>query len=291
MQNWHAMNYNLQERLDACVSGECNPGDFMQELSQLCVATPNAAWDVLSLVDQHYRRGKLSAELFRTVKLTIVPRILGVREGGDTAGGAAIDVVAQAIRQPVAASVDAASEVLALRAELFKARGTIQRYRRRMTVLAAFASLLLGVGVTADLQEPPRQAGTSSAAPSGAVAVATAVSAEPATISLSSDKYIVFPGRRSAQIQVRRTGGARGDVSFVYWTQSSGARRGRDYLGGGPKTVRLADGADRWDLSVPILANPARTHTELFYVAIGKPAGGASLGSIRRAAVFIMRAD
>jgi hypothetical protein len=45
------------------------------------------------------------------------------------------------------------------------------------------------------------------------------------------------------------------------------------------------------NLSVPIVANPSRKHTELFYVVIGKPGGGASLGSIRRATVFIMRPD
>jgi hypothetical protein len=48
---------------------------------------------------------------------------------------------------------------------------------------------------------------------------------------------------------------------------------------------------DTVHLSVPILANPSRKHTELFYVVIGKPGGGASLGSIRRAPVFIMRPD
>jgi hypothetical protein len=55
--------------------------------------------------------------------------------------------------------------------------------------------------------------------------------------------------------------------------------------------AHLLDGVDTLQLSVPILANPSRQHTELFYVAIGKPGGGASLGPIRRAAVFIMRAD
>jgi hypothetical protein len=55
--------------------------------------------------------------------------------------------------------------------------------------------------------------------------------------------------------------------------------------------VLLLDGVDTLHLSVPILPNPARKHTEFFYVEIGQPGGGVSLGSIRRAAVFIMRPD
>jgi len=42
---------------------------------------------------------------------------------------------------------------------------------------------------------------------------------------------------------------------------------------------------------VPIIANPSRRHIEMFYVVIGKPGGGADLGPIRRAAVFIMPAN
>jgi hypothetical protein len=114
---------------------------------------------------------------------------------------------------------------------------------------------------------------------------------DPGQISLSTDQYVVFPGQASAEIEVRRTGGASGDVSFVWWTQGSGARPGEDYVSGTPKIARLLDGVETLHLSVPILANPSRKHTELFYVAIGKPGGGASLGSIRRAPVFIMRAD
>jgi hypothetical protein len=44
-------------------------------------------------------------------------------------------------------------------------------------------------------------------------------------------------------------------------------------------------------LSVPILANPSWRHIDMFYVLIGKPGGGAGLGPIRRAAVFIIPAN
>ena len=74
------MSYDLQQRLDAFVSGECSPHAFVQELSVLCDATPDFAWDVLSLIDQYYRRGKLSADVFRTVRYRIERHVLGVRD-------------------------------------------------------------------------------------------------------------------------------------------------------------------------------------------------------------------
>ncbi len=48
---------------------------FYKELFVLCDATPDSAWDVLSLIDQYYRRGQLSADLFQTY-------LRGVTSGG-----------------------------------------------------------------------------------------------------------------------------------------------------------------------------------------------------------------
>ena len=357
------MSYNLQQRLDAFVSGECSPDAFVQELSALCEATPDSAWDVLSLIDQYYRRGKLSAELFRTIRYRIERHVLGVRDtpmATDTAVRA-VRGVAVAKQEPATTSREPASDVRALRIELFNTRGTVQRYRKRLAILAdfghrtrsalastqrelsvsrsqaadycerlrsaewrrlvreqingestgtsamrdrtrlwrpvrssgavVFVAVLLGVGASPGLQDSPRQWGAGNIALPTAAAVVIPQISDPGQISLSTDKYVVFPGQASAEIEVHRTGGASGDVSFVWWTQGSGARPGEDYVSGTPKVAHLLDGVDTLHLAVPILANPSRKHTELFYVVIGKPGGGASLGSIRRGAVFIMRAD
>jgi hypothetical protein len=366
------MSYNLQQRLDAFVTGDCSPDTFVRELSVLCDATPDSAWDVLSLIDQYYRRGKLSAELFRTVRYRIERHALGVRDS-DTirelpdapaateAAAGAVRGVAVAMQERAATPKEPASDVQALRIELLNARGTVQRYRRRLAILADFghrtrsalantqrelgvsrsqamdycerlrssewrravreqingefsgtsgtrdrmrllrpvrsprpvvlAAVLLGIGASPTLQDLPMpwDAGNRALPPAAAVVIPQI--SEPGEISLSTDKYIVFPGHASAEIDVHRSGGASGDVSFVWWTQGSGARPGRDYVSGTRKIAHMLDGVDTLHLSVPILANPSRKHTELFYVVIGKPGGGASLGSISRAAVFIMRPD
>jgi serine/threonine protein kinase len=56
------------EWLDALVSGACNLPVFLSGAADLLRRAPDAGWDLLSLVDQYYRRGKISAELFGTVK-------------------------------------------------------------------------------------------------------------------------------------------------------------------------------------------------------------------------------
>ena len=366
------MGYNLQQRLDAFVSGECRSDAFVKELSALCDATPDSAWDVLSLIDQYYRRGKLSADLFRTVRYRIERHVLGVQDsdtirelsGAPMATEAAVGAVrgvAVAMQERAATPKDLASDVRALRIELLTARGTVQRYRKRLAILADFghrtrsalantqrefgisrcqamdycerlrssewrrsvreqmkseftgisttrermriwrpvrssqavvlAAVLLGVAASPALQDLPTHRGAANIALPTAAAVVIPQISDPGQISLSTDKYVVFPGHASAEIYVQRTGGATGDVSFVWWTQGSGARPGLDYVSGAPKIAHVLDGIDTLHLSIPILANPSRKHTELFYVVIGKPGGGASLGSIRRAAVFIMPPD
>lgn len=356
------MGYNLQRRLDAFVSGECSLGVFLQELFVLCDAKPDCAWEVLSLIDQYYRRGKLSADRFRTVKYRIEQHVLGlpdsdtVRELPDGHVAAEVSVcaarggaVAMAARHERAARPEEpASEVQALRNEPPNARRSVHRSRKRLTILTDFgrrtrgalantqrelgvwrsqarnycerltsiewrrfvrqhingeftrpsvaavvlAAVLLGIESSRAPQDFPKHRNRGTVILRTAAAEVIPQTSDPGQISLSADRYLVFPGHASAEIEVHRTAGVSGDVSFVWWTRrSAGAKPARDYVATTPRIAHLPDGVDTLHVSVPILANPSRKHTELFYVVIGKPGGGASLGSIRRAAVFIMRPD
>ena len=135
----------------------------------------------------------------------------------------------------------------------------------------------------------PRLAPPAAAPPMASVA--TTASPAPDQITLASDRYVVFPGNSTATIVVKRAGAARGPVNFTWWTQGSGARAGRDFVFGKARPAHLAAGDDTVQLSVPILPNSARRHTELFYVNIGAAEGSASFGPVTRATVFIMRPD
>ena len=76
---------------------------------------------------------------------------------------------------------------------------------------------------------------------------------------------------------------------FKWWTQSAGAKSGKDYVGKS-QIAQFDAGETSVQLPVRILANPQRKHTEMFYVVIGDPDDEAMLGPNTRAAVFIMRA-
>jgi hypothetical protein len=364
------MNENLQERVHALVRGECSAAQFLQELPALCDAAPDAAWDALALIDQYHRRGKLSAELFQTLRQRIERHALGVpdwqalstesapKRASEGYGGAPQRSFT-AMRRRAGERRQLAEDVRALRLELLGAHTKLQRYRRRIRVLADYgrrkraalialqrdltsahsshglerrermkwdhwrrawrrpiqlkapfaldflrarwhwsirssqiavvAALLLGVGASRALQDVPEHHRPPPPPPRiVAPPAAPAVIEEPGELSLSAARYVVLPGHTNVEIEVQRTRGAGGDVSFRWWTQGSGARPGRDYVSVSSKLARVPDGVDTLRLSVPILRNPERRHTELFYVAIEKPSGGASLGSIRRATIFIV---
>jgi hypothetical protein len=373
------MSYNLQQRLDAFVSGEYGTGSFLQELVVLCDETPDAAWDILSLVDQYYRRGRLPVDLFRTLKGRIERHALGIDDSDITVEfsgartvvevpAATVPGAAPAVPEPAAAAKEPAGKGRASPADPRHARRTVRRCRERSALLFEFVhhtrravaytrwesglspsraahhpgrqrrverrkcvepgkaepenviprsasvavtrggsrirwsvlvALLLSAGASPILGDLPARDGaekvtppitTSTATTTGPVAAAAPPQiVDPGQITLSSDRVIVFPGHTSAEIEVQRVGGVTGDVSFVWWTVGSGAKPGQDYVSGKPMEAHLPDGVNTLHLSVPILANRSRKHTELFYVVIGKAGGGASLGATRRATVFIMR--
>jgi hypothetical protein len=113
---------------------------------------------------------------------------------------------------------------------------------------------------------------------------------EPQTISLSSERFVVLPGKSTATIQVVRTGDT-GDVTkFKWWTQPSGAKPGKDYVANS-QVAQFDAGEKSVQLPVRILANPQRKHTEMFYVVIGESGDATASINNRRATVFIMRAN
>jgi hypothetical protein len=149
-----------------------------------------------------------------------------------------------------------------------------------LTVTASSALREASIARVAPLTvAPPKEASALAAAPAPG---------EVQQLSLDDGRYVIRPGDRQALIRVLRTGGSTGKVSFTWWTRPSGAKSGADYRGRLAAHEQFPEGADALTLSVPIVANPLRTHTELFYVTIGHPGGGAVIGAIRTSAVIIM---
>jgi serine/threonine protein kinase len=95
--------------LDALVSGVCTPETFLGAMHDQLQGDRDEDWEIVSLVDQYYRRGKISAEIFNTLKSRLQNSALN---GGDAAGKAQAQAQAQVhahaantVTAPVAASV------------------------------------------------------------------------------------------------------------------------------------------------------------------------------------------
>jgi hypothetical protein len=340
--------------LDVLLQDGCSAAEFLQVVALRSSATADAAWETLSVIDQLYRRGKLSEELFHQAKSRIERRVLGIQEPAQSPQRAPAKLVlaappaakftsslapaAVAITTPVNSPAPAAAptpppaataaELATLREQVQAARLQAAVYRERLEAIEgrrsasaypadeespraqlrqgngpwrkasaaaprlALLAVLVGAGAlflsSHRLSRPPR---TALAPPPAVQTIAVAASAPPAIpgeLSLSADRYLVAPGAARAIIGVKRSGGTSGAVTVEYWTANLGAKAGRDYLGPGRATLTIPEGMDQAQIQVPILANPRRRHTEMFEVRIARPGGGATLGQLARATVFIL---
>jgi serine/threonine protein kinase len=78
------IDLDWQRRLDALVCGECNEDDFIEEISSIREAAPDAAWNIVALIDQRYRRGQIPVDLFRSIESRIAQRELASVDYGTT---------------------------------------------------------------------------------------------------------------------------------------------------------------------------------------------------------------
>ena len=72
------MTVELQKTFDELARGVISPATFEHELLTLCRITPDRAWEALALLDQHFRRGKIAAELQHSLRRRIERQALGI---------------------------------------------------------------------------------------------------------------------------------------------------------------------------------------------------------------------
>ncbi len=63
--------------LDALARGACDEEAFLRAVQMLTRRSPEAAWDSLALLDQYYRRGKITPDVFKRVKSRLGSQLLG----------------------------------------------------------------------------------------------------------------------------------------------------------------------------------------------------------------------
>jgi hypothetical protein len=331
------VSHDLQQKFDDFVRGSSQADAFEYELLVLCKAAPQRSWEALALLDQHYRRGKISLDLCRTLRHKIERQVLGlpvavappVKPPVERLAGPPVaqltpppvaplvepsveqlaappveHPVAQLAAPPVAPSISPPPEPSVPSAmpeahvpDTTPAADALAGHRWPRSYLTgpvlALMAVVFGVAAPPAVQDALESQLDASrlAVVQASLAAAPAVhNADPPSLSLASDRYVVRPNQHVAEISVERTRAA-GEVSFSWWTKTAGAKPDQDYIAGSARRVQMTDGVASVKLYVPILANPARHHIETFDIMIGKPGGGAGLGPIDRATVFILPAE
>jgi tRNA A-37 threonylcarbamoyl transferase component Bud32 len=110
----------------------------------------------------------------------------------------------------------------------------------------------------------------------------------PDAISIAVSRYSIGAHQNFAELHVRRGAGSGRDVSFAWWTEPGTAAPGIDYVAPARTIQLLSSHSDMASLFVKLVPNAARKHRAVFYVVIGEPGNGATLGRTTRAAVTLL---
>jgi len=110
------------------------------------------------------------------------------------------------------------------------------------------------------------------------------------TIQLTAAALSVSEAAGSATILVTRTGGAAGDVTVDYATGPGSALAGADYTTSSG-TLVFAAGETTRSLAIPILSDSIAEGAETLVLALSAPNGGATLGAISLATLYIVDDD
>jgi len=78
-----AETLSAPELLNAFVSGTLEQEAFLNGAGELLKRAPDAGWELLALIDQYYRRGKIDAPVFNTLKTRLHNTLMGSVGTGD----------------------------------------------------------------------------------------------------------------------------------------------------------------------------------------------------------------
>jgi serine/threonine protein kinase len=68
----------IKSWLDALASGGCDAPAFLRAMQTKFSADPDGTWEVLSQLDQYYRRGRIETETFKSIKTALAESVLGL---------------------------------------------------------------------------------------------------------------------------------------------------------------------------------------------------------------------
>ena len=128
--------FDARARLDALSTGACDQGVFLKEVNEVLRTEPDEGWELLSLIDQYYRRGKLQADLFRSLNAHLQALLMGTAPPRGAAPVAVAPVAAAAeataVRAPSVATAQGSSSRVVAESGLAPAVGELLRHRYRI---------------------------------------------------------------------------------------------------------------------------------------------------------------
>ena len=68
----------IKSWLDALASGGCEAPAFLRAMQGRFSADPDGIFEVLSQLDQYYRRGRIETETFKKIKTSLAEMVLGI---------------------------------------------------------------------------------------------------------------------------------------------------------------------------------------------------------------------
>jgi serine/threonine protein kinase len=125
---------------------------------------------------------------------------------------------------------------------------------------AAVAGPATGVAAAPSVPSP-----SSSPVPAATAPVANGALAH---IELAEAALDLSPSDTVARVVVRRKGASRGDISFLWWTESGTAKPGVDFAAIAPRIEHIESGKNSATLLVPIVSDSTRRTARSFYVLI-----------------------
>jgi serine/threonine protein kinase len=106
-------------------------------------------------------------------------------------------------------------------------------------------------------------------------------------IGLAAASYTIGPRQKFAEIRVHRSSGSKDNTSFQWWTEPGSALAGADFAPQAPTTTFFPSNMHSVSLFIKLLPNASRKRTEVFYVVLGNPSSGSSLGTVSKAALSL----
>ncbi|HEX3915450.1 MAG TPA: protein kinase [Steroidobacteraceae bacterium] len=79
--------------LDALANGSCDESAFLEAMHDRFRSDPEGNWEVLSQLDQYYRRGRIKPEAFQSIKSALAEAALGIAEVRSETANPATDEV------------------------------------------------------------------------------------------------------------------------------------------------------------------------------------------------------